>query len=415
MSKRSPLKKKIFILDDDEKGFIEPLKSHLDKLPAVTKAFDVIACSPEDFVSDLRILEERQRAIRDSVELSKAVSKIFDAADILVVDYDLAKLLEGIEPPVGVPTGERVAYLARCFSKCGLIIALNQFNEAGQPLFDLTLYGHPRSFADLNLGSKELHNSGLWTAEWVGYRPWHWPLLPDAVDCFERRTARLAKAGLEVSIFDHIELPHYLPSVMPIEILQWLAPWSKKVEDVTTVTFSDFLTKSQHGLDVKDQKVKNTLYASRVASARIGKWLERLVLGGQGILVDAPHLVARFPSLLKGKSRTREDLNLTCQVGHKANPAIDERHIKACRFGAADWLSRPAWFWDQVRSRDEIVEVKEPWKKVELDSRFCEDVSAFVPEKRCHEFSADTPGTYARRFIQRLDRVDYSPEMKLAL
>jgi hypothetical protein len=415
MSKKSQPKKKIFILDD-EKGFIERLKAQLDKVPTVKKAFEVVACVREEFVSNLLILEKRQRAIRDNVEIPKVRSQIFDAADILVVDYDLARLLEGIQLPVGVPTGERVAYLARCFSECGLIIALNQFNEGGQPLFDLTLCGHPRSFADLNLGSKELDNPGLWKTEWVGYRPWHWPLLPDAVDCFERRTARLARVGLEVSIFDHIELPPYLPSVMPIEILQWLAPWSKKVEDVTTVTFADFLKKSQHGLDVKDQRVTNSLYASRVASARIGKWLERFVLGGQGILVDAPHLVARFPSLLKGKSKpTREDLNLTCQIGHQANPSIDERHIKACRFRAVDWLSRPAWFWDQVRSCDEIVEVKEPWKKVELDSRFCEDVSAFVPEKKCQEFSADTPGTYARRFIAKVDRVDYSPEMKLAL
>ena len=44
-----------------------------------------------------------------------------------------------------------------------------------------------------------------------------------------------------------------------------------------------------------------------------------------------------------------------------------------------------------------------------------EDVSAFVLNKECHEFSADTPGTYARRFIKRLDRVDYLAEMKLAL
>lgn len=415
MSKKSPPKKKIFILDD-EKGFIERLKAQLDKLPSVRTAFDVVACSPEEFISELRILEDRQRAIRDDAELPKARSLVFDAADILVVDYDLAKLLEGIDLPVGVPTGERVAYLARCFSKCGVIIALNQFNEAGQPLFDLTLCGHPRSFADLNLGSKELQNPGLWASEWDGYRPWHWPLLPDAVDCFERRTAKLAKAGLEISIFGHIELPSYLPGVMPIEILQWLAPWSKKVEDVTSVTFADFLKKSQHGLDVKDHKVTSTPYASRVASARVGKWLERLVLGGQGILVDAPHLVCRFPSLLKGKSKhTRENLNLTCKVGHQANSIIEERHIKSCRFKAVDWLSRPAWFWDQVRSEDQIVEVKEPWKKVELDCRFCEDLSAFVSEKKCHEFSADTPGTYTRRYIAKLAQVDYSPEMKLAL
>ena len=172
-------------------------------------------------------------------------AKIFDNADILVVDYDLVNLLENSELPVGVPTGERVAYMARCFSECGFIIALNQFNVAGEPLFDLTLCGHPRSFADINIGSKELLYSGLWTNGWGGYRPWHWPLLPDAVDCFKQRTAGLARIGLEISIFEHLKLPPSLLSVMPMEILQWLAPWSKKIEDVTAVTFADFLKKSQ--------------------------------------------------------------------------------------------------------------------------------------------------------------------------
>ena len=128
---------------------------------------------------------------------------------------------------------------------------------AGQPLFDLTLCGHPRSFADLNLGFKELLNRGLWMNKWNGYRPWHWPLMPDAIDYFEQRITKLAKVGLEVSIFDHLELPHKLPSVMPIEVLQWFATWRIKVEDVAKVTFAELLMKSQRGLEVKDQKGTN--------------------------------------------------------------------------------------------------------------------------------------------------------------
>ena len=69
-----------------------------------------------------------------------------------VVYYDLADLysevLESSKLPLGAPTGERVAYIARCFSACGFIIALNQYNNQGQPIFDLTLPGHVNSFAD---------------------------------------------------------------------------------------------------------------------------------------------------------------------------------------------------------------------------------------------------------------------------
>ena len=48
----------------------------------------------------------------------------------------------------------------------------------------------------------------------------------------------------------------------------------------------------------------------RVAAARLGKWLERLVLPGQNVLVDAPHLVSRFPSLVAA-----DDLDETTRLG----------------------------------------------------------------------------------------------------
>lgn len=419
MSKKSlPKKKTILILDDEDK-FPKSLRDKLLKLPAVAKGFAPIACEKDELIRGLCVLEGRQQAIREG-RSSPADPTCFDTADVLVVDYDLADLYseildKGSHSPLGAPTGERVAYLARCFSTCGFIIALNQYNRQGQPVFDLTLLGHVDSFADLNIGDRELTNAGLWTHKWKDYRPWHWPVLSDAIDSFEQRTKKLRGAALDSPIFKHLGLSRDLVNVIPQEVLQWLAPWCASVEDVAKVTFAEFLTKSKQGLEVKDKNVKDSAYAPRVASARIGKWLERLVLSGQGILIDAPHLVARFPSILKTKP-TLSNLDATCMIGRKAKPPLNERYIEKHRFRAADWLSRPAWFWESVRANNDIPEVKEPWKRETLDSRFCEDVSAFVLESKCTEFVADTPGTYNRRFVKRLEpRVAYSPEMKFAL
>ena len=53
-------------------------------------------------------------------------------ADVVVVDYDLLRFSE-----IHVDTtGSRLAYLLRCFSKCGFIIVLNEF---GTNTFDLSL------------------------------------------------------------------------------------------------------------------------------------------------------------------------------------------------------------------------------------------------------------------------------------
>lgn len=386
------MNKIIYILDDDLQ-MAQGLQKQLSKVPAIAATdYRVEAYSVDQFTNDLTQLEKRASG--------KKTSDIgFDKAAVLVIDYDIAKL-----PHASLLTGERVAYLVRCFSNCGLIIALNQF---GPNSFDLTLNGHPESFADLNLGDSQLISRGLWSNQWNGFRPWHWPLVVEAYESFEKR---IKKVTLSDRIFDTLGFPPQVVRTLPSSAIAWIAP-KTKMTDIEGVTFQDFLDQSPHGLKPKANRTNANL--QRMACARVSKWLERIVLPGQNILVDAPHLVARFPSLL-GKKPTVKVLNAICKLGVSANLELDPA-IEAHRFKAKDWLSRPAWFWESVRGSEEIKEVREPWSKEELSHYFCEDLSAFLPAEKCTEFVAAVPSPFTRRFVARTPDVEYTPALQFAL
>ena len=122
-----------------------------------------------------------------------------DNASIFIIDYDLLSSQEEGEEKneeffTGSLTGEIVAYLVRCFSKCKLIIGLNQY---GNNPFDLTLRGDLDSFADLNLGGDQLDNPNLWMGDWQDseqeFRPWSWPNLCDLLHVTLTKGSRMSK------------------------------------------------------------------------------------------------------------------------------------------------------------------------------------------------------------------------------
>ena len=106
-----------------------------------------------DAKEEVELLERRRRSARTGDHPDEGNSS-FDDADILIVDYDLTASGEQQGGPA--ETGERVAYLARCYSKCGTIVALNQYNVTAT--FDLSLIGHISSFADINISGDQISN-----------------------------------------------------------------------------------------------------------------------------------------------------------------------------------------------------------------------------------------------------------------
>lgn len=403
------------LICDDEGARASGLRLRLRRRFANLTDFEVSSLSVQEFMDSIIHLEDRQRRARKNS--GKPAGELFDDdrehpfdnTDVLLVDYDLVRL--GSVNKISstqTDSGERVCYLARCYSKCGTIVAYNQFSY--QAAFDLTLRGHIRSFADLNVSTDSAASAGLWIDSYTGFRPWSWPTLANAHERLNRRAD---------AIVDHLKEPILstlgladdgIYDLFTREQLEFLSPMT----DPRLATFEDFVRTSSIGLRPRDQ-LFGPQSTARVAAARIGKWLERSVLPDQNILVDAPHLISRFPSLI-GEPNTEDHWNRTCRLmAPVSNLGIDHNKVASHQFGASDWLSRPAWLWPGVSTDKAIAEVKDPWSPRPDNLVFCEDVSRFRPRRTATEFVAEVAPEFARRYIQRLKQVNYIPLVRMLM
>jgi hypothetical protein len=385
-------KKRVVIFDDEVRTRIT-WEEKLRNVQGFTDAFEVRRVEDEEFKDAIEVLRNRRRAARAKGDC--AGESVFDEASILIVDYDLLELTE--------TTGEEVAYLARCYSRCGTIVGVNQFAREGFA-FDLTLRGHPESFADLNLLADQVFEPGLWCAPWSGFRPWYWPLLPRAVEALEKRVKDIAD-DLNTEILEFLGIPKSVKEILPLRALEFLGS--------EHASFRSFVEKSGNALRPKDKPAPD-LGVARVAAARLSKWLERLVLPGQSILVDAPHLLERFPSLFKADSP--EELigwPHTHELIEPGKAVMDVAKLKQFRFEKRNWLSRSAWYWPLVSESEKISEVVNPWApRPEL--AFCEDTSRFADPGKAHEFVAMVDSPFARRFVSTRNS-KYGPQLQFAL
>jgi hypothetical protein len=390
--------KQIVVFDDDE-GFAEGYVKRLLKLETVVQEFKINRMSKSDFEKQLSLLRGRREETRSGKKWTEK-SIALDEVSILIVDFDLLTVSSFL-------TGEEVAYLARCYSKCGLIVGLNlesrkRFSDS---YFDLTLKGHPESFCDLNIDSAQLDNPRLWMDGGKGFRPWYWPHLPKQLDSIENKVQDVMK-HLKTPIVRFFHFDKML-QLFPSSTLQFLGG------NPAESTFKDFVNLSGNGLRGKDIATEEMI--GRIGSSRVSKWLERLVLPGQDILVDAPHLVSRFPSILKGNPEDVEKWNKTATFSDEDELGLNLENIDGFTFKPRHWLSRPAWFWNSVYSCGKIKEVTEPWNSVTPKFAFCEDSSTFEKKEDCKEFYASIDSPYNRRFIHeaQFPKVDYAPKVLL--
>jgi hypothetical protein len=381
------MSKQTILICDDNKQRVGDWRKRLEKLEV---PFRIEGLTGEGLGAAIEELGKRRERSRGRKRAAPLERQKFDKAAILIIDYDLLDV-----DPKSSLNGENVAYLARCYSYCGLIVMLNRYDR--ENAFDLSLKGHPDSYADVNLSADQLHNPGLWRQPWAGFRPWYWPLLPAAAAALERRITRLA-GHLDHKILTFWKLPTEAISLLPRSTIEYLA--SDKSPESTT--FRNFVENSSMGLRLKDQVRDETLIA-RVAAARAGKWLERVVLPGQDILVDAPHLALRFPSLLRGDTKKLDTWNASASLFPPKLVWSDKvrlrQKILRHSFQEPDWLSRGAWFWSGIRNLEDIEEVRNPWSAERPDVVFCEDVSRFLPRREAREFVADLASSFVRRFV----------------
>ena len=419
------MKKKILIYDDERKRtnkFKRKLKNGLDKADQ-SGSYDVISLEHDEFQDAIEALQKRRIQFRENKAVCLAGNpkdngEKIDDASIFIIDYDL--LGSRVEKsPTGYLTGEIIAYLVRCFSHCKLVIGLNQY---GSNPFDLTLRGNPESFADLNLGEDQLSNPDLWRGNWGGsrrgYRSWSWPNLSDSLHNFDEKVKEV-KDNLDEPIYKIVGFDLELFQLLPHVIVQFIGKNAQKEPD--QVTFRDFVIKSWNGLNRKDtEKLKNSIKTNdhilaRIGAARISKWLENLVLPEQNILVDAPHLVSRYSSLITNANDEIGTWNKTAQLIEFSKLGMKTDLIEPYRFQKSYWISRSVWFWDKLRESEAIKEVKEPWLIEKSNWVFCEDASRFYDRQGCKEFLADTVSPFTRRFTKGFNGVDYRPRFRLSL
>lgn len=395
-------KKKILICDDDRK-VSQIFKEQLEEIDVLNDQFNIDFLR-EDFEETMDALERRLKAARNGEidDYPNDAAKKIDETDILVVDYNLFDF----NPMF---TGERIAYLARCYSKSGIIVALNQYEPYVEEYFDLSLNGHPESYADLNIPSNSLSNPGLWLEPWDGFRPWYWPLLPLSSQKFERRSLELQE-HLDESIFGFFDFDDTKSIVFPRSSIEFI----KKTKN--DITFREFVTQSGNGLRGRGDKPISDESIARIAAARIGTWLEHVILPSQDILVDAPHLVSRYNSLLlsKEKDGAAFDRVATFSLDEEStlNPVVEQTGF---RFEKEDWLSRPTWFWNKISNYEDIPEVSDPWSTDQTDLVFAEDVSRFIKEEEAHRFVADLESAFVRRFVKKDSDVKYVPQVRFSL
>jgi hypothetical protein len=400
------------IVCDDESPRASDLRSRLRARLGPSSGFDVRALSPAEFVDAIAALEARQLAARDGEVPESGRSPgdhPFDTADILFIDYDLLRLSVIGSPATGADSGERVSYLARCYSRCGTIVAYNQFPPMHRS-FDLTLRGHLRSFADLNVSMDAASDSGLWSDRFRGFRPWSWPVLTVAYRDFRARTNGL-DGSLDEPILATLGLQDdAVYELLTREQLEFLSP----DKDPRTASFRDFALHSGNGLRPRDKPWEERAIAG-IAAARIGKWLERAILPHQNVLVDAPHLISRFPSLLV-KSDSPSAWNASCRLTvPRKELGLNERLLKSSVFKATEWLSRPAWLWPSIACNQQIAEVKDPWAARDVRLVFCEDTSRFRPGAGVKEFVAEVAPEFGRRYVQVVSGVTYEPAVRLLM
>lgn len=391
----------VVLVYDDDPQYAGSIRDRLQKVKSICGQFESQTLGEDEFVESFAKLSERALRMREGEQVALKGTAIDDAA-VFVVDYDL------IESKAGdFLTGDAVAYAARCFSGCGLIVGLNQY---GHNTFDLTLKGHPESFADLNLGGDQIGNPNLWGGSKSGLHPWHWPNLPGFLDDFQKKVRDVKKSlADETPICEVMDIPPDVFGTLPKSIGQFIGQQPEET------TFAEFVRESGNCLRPKDKVITCDEVIARVGAARISKWLERLVLPGQHILVDAPHLVARYPSLLDVDSPSIRDWNATTKYSNQDKCERISSSVKEYRLKKNHWVSRAVWLWAQLSEDERIGEVREPWDAKRAPFAFCEDASRFYEERECRAFLAETDSPFARRYVKICGNVVYRPTVRLSL
>ncbi|MXY95355.1 MAG: hypothetical protein F4Y42_18090 [Caldilineaceae bacterium SB0664_bin_27] len=310
-----------------------------------------------------------------------------DQLDVAIVDYDLLD-----NPSTSDTTGSRLAYLLRCFTQCGFIVVLNEY---GSNVFDLRLGSPTAGFADSHIGDRQISNPGLWHTPFGGYRPWYWPVIPRAAKNFEKCVEDVI-GNLDLPILETLGLESVI-EWLPRRAIEFLSGR----ESPRRTTFRHLIRSTEARVDRRDRLPDWQL--ARVAASRLGALLNSIILPEQSVLVDAPHLVSRLPSVIRHDSDGTDVWSRICDPLEQGIDELLVDDLKQYRFQTkSHWFWRPVWLWPKVSGDSAIVEVDDPWSYPAPTNVFCEDVSRFIPKEFARNVNALVSPPFLKRFICNL-------------
>ena len=397
----------VLICDDErrrEEELVADVKSTVDEDKyRIRDAWESGGASSNPVQDATHELLARRSAARTN-ELYPRQDCLFDNVDVLILDYDLVL----VDKRQTRHTGEGIARLVRMYSNCHVVVVLNQFRGVH---FDLGLRGHLWSYADMNIHAEVLDRPGLWKEPpWTGFRPWSWHTL-DAAVIAQRSRQSMVSSYYDEPIVDVLGLRPADASRLSDSAFSFLGPEAGTSGDLAKVTFRDFLA-GAGDRDASAAAKSNDETSSRFVGARVGKWLEREVLGGQDVLVDIPHLVQRYPFLLGDGVRQIASWNDAIH-----NPDVVRNEVPTdAWFEPEGVLSRPAVWRQRFEADERIAEVSYEFNYTDVPALvFLEDSSEFAPLEDAKRFRAAYHNAFDTRFVKNIVGFKYGPQRRFAL
>jgi hypothetical protein len=332
-------------------------------------------------------------------------AKVFDGADVLIIDSDLtpdeetlaqlpAEDVDLVRDGLSGQVGDSVAYAARVFTSAQTIVLVNQ--GYSDRTFDLTMRRFAASIADLYVAEGDLLDPQLWKPDKPEgqYRPWAWPALINANELVQ--ASRQAVHDLDAPVSGILSLN---TDELYAEQLDVFGD-----EDPTTATFRQFAA-SQLGLRPRDLEGIDDVAIKRVAASVLTRWIERFLVAPQNLVADAAHLIQRFPAVFGVEQSAKS----WTEVANSSGAGTPDGELGAAESPLSAFSHRVLFDVSTVR---ELAKQSQAEPLPYLDVVFAEDTSRFVPIEEAVEVLTALPGSNARRYVEEVEDIRYIPRVR---
>lgn len=427
---------KVLVCDDETDGFRQT-KKMLD-LDGGCKIRRLVGADLRQAVKAL--FEEVQESLSDQANRHAlcSVSKIdtFDDIDVAIVDNNLWALdFEGLRL-----TAEALIGYLRAFTNIPYIVSLNKNPDVD---FDLRfMVGDYQTHADFALNTEHLRYGVLWRDELKNgeletdvFAPSYWPNI-HRVARLRRELVDRVEADLGKAVLDVLDFPPTSLEVLSRHAKGFISPNAETDQDLRDIKCIDFFKTSCRSLPQRDRDIlfdraqggdpSARSSVARSVAANLDKWLRRMVLGPQDVLIDLPHLLSRMPFLLGKGAADLKSWNGAI-YGASLSNSMWELAREAEYETPGIYTRWPCFWWSSLRENSRLDELFFGCEDEWADVMFCEDVSRFVESPHGHrgrdgdvveepkEFEAEFGGGWSRRYVRVVDGVQYSPRSRLAI